>query len=263
MLGAIAGDIIGSVHEASGTKAKRFPLFDPDSRFTDDTVLTVAVADVLLDGGDFASAFHDYFRAYPAAGYGGTFLSWALNRRTEPYNSWGNGSAMRVSPVAYAAPTLDAVLDLARRSAEVTHDHPEGIRGAQATAAAVFLARTGGSKDDIRRQVGALSGYDLTGSVDSIRPGYQFDVSCQGSVPQSIIAFLDSTDFEDAIRNAVSLGGDADTMACIAGAIAEPFYGGVPDAIADEVLARLDERLRAVVARFRTRFAAGASAQPP
>ena len=254
MLGAIAGDVIGSVHERSGTKTKDFELLVPDSRFTDDTVLTVAVADCLLHGKDYVDALHDYFHAYPAAGYGGTFIRWAGYRRREPYQSWGNGSAMRVSAVAYARDTLAEVLEEARRSAAVTHDHEQGIRGAQATAAAVFLARTGASKEQIRRYTEEQFGYFLEETLDQIRPTYAFDVSCQGSVPQSILAFLESTDYEDAVRNAISLGGDADTMACIAGAIAEPFYGGVPSAIAEPVLALLEVRLRGIVWEFRERF---------
>jgi ADP-ribosylglycohydrolase len=257
MLGAIAGDVIGSVHEGAGTKTKDFPLFTPGSRFTDDTVLTVAVADCLLRRREYVDAFHDYFDAYPTAGYGGTFFWWASSRRREPYQSWGNGSAMRVSPVAFAGATLDEVLEEAKRSAEVTHNHEQGIRGAQATAAAVFLARTGSSKEQIRRYTEEQFGYFLDETLDELRPTYQFDVSCQGSVPQAIIAFLESTGFEDAVRNAISLGGDADTMACIAGAIAEAFYGGVPPHITEPVLATLDDRLRNVVSDFRQRFGSG------
>jgi ADP-ribosylglycohydrolase len=254
MLGAIAGDVIGSVHEGARTKTKSFPLLTPDSAFTDDTVLTVAVADCLMKRGNYIDALHDYFHHYPDAGYGGTFFLWASSRRREPYQSWGNGSAMRVSPVAWACSTLDEVLAEAKRSAEVTHDHEQGIRGAQATAAALFLARTGASKEQLRSAIEDRFGYFLDERLDEIRPTYHFDVSCQGSVPQSILAFLESNDFEDAIRNAISLGGDADTMACIAGAIAEAFYGGVPKPIAEAVLERLDDRLRKVVVEFRERF---------
>jgi ADP-ribosylglycohydrolase len=221
---------------------------------TDDTVLTVAVAECLLRGRDYVDAFHEYFDAYPLAGYGGSFLWWAASRRREPYNSWGNGSAMRVSPVAYAYSTLEDVLTEARRCAEVTHNHREGIRGAQATASAVFLARTGNSKEQIRRYIEERFEYFLDESLDQIRPTYHFDVSCQWSVPQSILAFLESHGFEDAVRNAISLGGDADTMACIAGAIAEAYYGGVPAAIAENVLARLDHHLRSVVQEFREHY---------
>jgi ADP-ribosylglycohydrolase len=255
MLGAIAGDVIGSVHEVARTKTKNFPLLTPKSRFTDDTVLTVAVADCLLHGRDYVDTLHHYFHNYPNAGYGGTFWLWASERRRQPYQSWGNGSAMRVSPVAHVGTTLDEVLAEATRSAEVTHDHKEGIRGAQATAAAIFLARTGSSKEEIRRYITEQFDYFLDETLDDLRPTYPFDASCQGSVPQSIIAFLESTDYEDAVRNAVSLGGDADTMACIAGAIAEAFYGGVPAAITEPVLAVLDDHLRGVVVEFRQRFA--------
>jgi len=254
MLGAIAGDVIGSVHQGTRTKTKDFPLLTPQSRFTDDTVLTVAVADCLLHGREYMDALHDYFHAYPNAGYGSTFWLWASSRRREPYMSWGNGSAMRVSPVAYVGTTLEEVLAQAKRSAEVTHNHAEGIRGAQATAAAVFLARTGNSKEEIRRYIEERFGYFLDETLNDLRPTYQFDASCQWSVPQSVIAFLESTGYEDAVRNAISLGGDADTMACIAGAIAEAYYGGVPAAIAESVLARLDDRLRSVVRKFYSRY---------
>jgi ADP-ribosylglycohydrolase len=254
MLGAIAGDVIGSVHEGSGTKTKDFDLFDQHCRFTDDTVLTVAVADCLLNRRDYVDVFHEYFDEYPTAGFGQTFFWWAASKQREPYNSWGNGSAMRVSPVAYAFDTLEEVLAEAQRSAEVTHNHEHGIRGAQAVAAAIFLARTGSTKDQIRQFIEERFDYFLDDTLDQIRPTYQFDVSCQWSVPQSIIAFLESDSVEDAIRNAISLGGDADTMACIAGAIAEPFYDGVPAEIADPVLELLDERLSDVVMEFRERY---------
>lgn len=204
MIGAIAGDIIGSVHEGAGTKTKDFPLFVEDSRFTDDTVLTIAVADRLLHGGNYVDLFHEYFHAYPRAGYGASFIRWAGYRRREPYNSWGNGSAMRVSPVGLA--------------------------------------------------VESQFQYDLSSRLDDIWEEYTFDVSCQGSVPQSIIAFLESTDYEDAVRNAISLGGDADTMACIAGGIAEAFYGGVSTEIQEMGLVLLDERLRDTIAEFYDRF---------
>ena len=254
MLGAIAGDIIGSVHEGTGTKTREFPLFHRLARFTDDTVLTVAVADRLLNGGDYVDRFHDYFHTWPNAGFGGMFYQWAAARFRDPYYSFGNGAAMRVSPVGFARDTLDEVLAEAKASAEVTHDHPEGIRGAQATAAAIFLARSGHSKEDIREQIAQRFGYDLERTLAEIRPHYRFDVTCQGSVPESIIAFLESDDYEDAIRNAISLGGDADTMACITGGIAEAAYGGVPQDIADEALERLDPRLREVVEAFEERF---------
>ena len=254
MIGAIGGDVIGSVHEGAGTKTKAFTLFAEGCQFTDDTVLTVAVAEQILRGGEFTDLFHGYLQAYPQAGYGGGFIQWAVRADREPYNSWGNGSAMRVSPVGIAYDSLDQVLAQARRSAEVTHNHPEGIRGAQATAAAVFLARTGSAKREIKTYIEREFGYNLSEHLDDIRRIYSFDVSCQGSVPQSIIAFLESDSYEDAVRNAISLGGDADTMACIAGGIAEAYYGGVPDLIRVQTLAALDERLRAVVDEFVERF---------
>jgi len=245
------------------TKTKDFPLFVPDSRFTDDTVLTIAVAERMLrsDRG-YVDLFHAYFAAFPKVGYGQSFIDWAEERRREPYNSWGNGSAMRVSPVGTACNTIDEVLAEARRSAEVTHNHPEGIRGAQATAAAIFLARTGCDKRGIKAHVEREFGYDLSLRLDEIRDDYLFDLSCSGSVPQSIMAFLESYDYEDAVHNAISLGGDADTMACIAGGIAEAYYGGVPKAIGDKVLDLLDGRLRGVVDEFTDRFASRLSSGP-
>lgn len=254
MIGAIAGDVIGSVHEGAGTKTKDFPLFDAYCRFTDDTVLTLAVASRLLHGGDYVDLFHEFFHAYPHAGYGGTFIRWSLARSRDPYNSWGNGSAMRVSPIGFACASLEEVMARARESAAVTHDHPEGIRGAQATAAAIFLARTGRTKADIKSHVEREFGYRLSDRLDDIREAYEFDVSCQGSVPQSIIAFLESESYEDAIRNAISLGGDCDTMACIAGGIAEAFHGPVPEEIGTRVLAKLDPRLRGIALEFIDRY---------
>jgi ADP-ribosylglycohydrolase len=250
MIGAIAGDVIGSVHEGAGTKTKDFPLFHEYCRFTDDTVLTLAVANQLLKGGDYVDAFHEFFHAYPHAGYGGTFIRWAGYRHRGPYNSWGNGSAMRVSPIGFAFDSLDEVMAQARASAEVTHNHAEGIRGAQATAVAILLARMGREKADIKRHIETEFGYQLSDRLDDIREAYAFDVSCQGSVPQSIIAFLESENYEDAIRNAISLGGDADTMACIAGGIAEAFYGSVPDDISAPVFDLLDARLRDIAVEF-------------
>lgn len=254
MLGAIAGDTIGSRHEWIATKTTDFELLHPDCTFTDDSVLAIAVADCLLHGRHYVDAFHEYFHAFPGRGYGGGFHRWAAARDRAPYNSWGNGSAMRVAAVGFAFDTLDAVRAEARRSAEPTHNHPEGVKGAEATAAAIFLARTGHGKDDIRQRIVDAFGYDLNRHVEDIRPHYKFNESCQGTVPEGIIAFLDSTSYEDAIRNAISLGGDADTLACITGGIAEAFYGGVPREIEDWTMARLDERLREVVVEFRNRF---------
>ena len=217
-------------------------------------MLTVAVAETILNGGDYTSQLHKYYELYPRAGYGQSFATWAKTKQQKPYNSWGNGSAMRVSPVGFACDSLAHVWAEAKRSAAVTHNHPYGIRGAQATAAAIFLARKGHGKRSIKRYVEEMFGYNLQASIEEIRPRYVFDISCQGSVPQSIIAFLESNNYEQAVRNAISLGGDADTMACIAGGIAEAFYGGVPRAIKKQAMALLDRRLRRVVKKFSRRY---------
>jgi len=254
MIGAIAGDIIGSVYERFPIKTKDFPFFGPRCRFTDDTVLTVAVAAAILSGKPYTAAIQEIGRRYPDAGYGGAFIRWLYHPDPQPYNSWGNGAAMRVSPVGFAFDTEMDVLAHAREAAAISHDHPEGIKGAQATALAVFMARTGHSKKKIRTQLTECFGYDLDRRVADIRPDYRFDVSCQGSVPEAIVAFLDSTSYEDAVRNAVSLGGDSDTQACIAGGIAQAFYGGVPARIRDQVERILPPELWAIAARFDRRF---------
>jgi ADP-ribosylglycohydrolase len=256
MLGAIAGDMIGSIYEFDNIKTKDFPLFGTDNEFTDDSILTVAIADAILNQSDYAASLKHYFRRYPnpMGSYGGRFLQWAASDEAEPYNSWGNGSAMRVSAIGFAFNNLETVLREAKRSAEVAHNHPEGVRGAQSTAATIFLARTGHSKDEIKTYIESIFAYHLSNTLDEIRPTYRFDVSCQGSVPQAIIAFLESTDFEDAIRNAISLGGDSDTIACITGGIAQAFYGEVPAAIAQEVWQRLDQPLRQVAETFMSRY---------
>ena len=254
MLGAIVGDVIGSVHEGAGTKTKAFSLFVPGSTFTDDSVLTVAVADWILTGQNLVDLLHTYTHAYPRRGYGGMFYRWASARVREPYNSFGNGAAMRVSPVGFAFETIEEVLAWSERSAAVTHSHPEGIRGAQATAAAIYFARRRQAKDQIRCTLESQFGYDLHLRLDQIRPTYGFDETCQGTVPQALAAFFESTSYEDAIRNAISLGGDADTLACITGGIAEAYYGGVPQDLAARAMAMLDQRLVAIVDRFRERF---------
>lgn len=253
MIGAIAGDIIGSIHEGAATKTKHFELFGPDHRFTDDTVLTVAVAEWILRGSDLIDVFHDYVHRYPQAGYGGAFIQWALQRSRRPYHSWGNGSAMRVSAVGFACDSVEEVMQRAEQTASVTHDHPEGIRGAQATATAIFLARSGQTPREIASEIERIFGYDLSTPLADIRPGYAFDVSCQGSVPPAIRAVVEASGYEDAIRNAISLGGDADTMACIAGGIAEACWG-VPAEIQQRALRCLDDRLRSVVEEFQQRY---------
>lgn len=254
MIGAIAGDIIGSVFERHPIKTTSFPLFSKSSRFTDDTVLSLAVADAILNKIDYATALKSYGRKYPNAGYGMSFYSWMQSPETKPYNSWGNGSAMRVSPVGFAFDSTEDVLREAERTAIVTHNHPEGIKGAQATALAIFLARQGASKEEIRKQIGYRFSYDLDRSLDEIRPSYFFDVSCQRSVPESIIAFLESKDFEDAVRLAISLGGDSDTMGCIAGGIAHAYYGKIPLKISDQVKLRLPQEFMLIVDQFNATF---------
>jgi ADP-ribosylglycohydrolase len=250
MLGVMAGDIIGSVHEYIATRSYDFPLFDDRSRFTDDTVLTVATASAILSGTPYEDAYRSFGRRYPKAGYGGHFYQWLMADQPRPYHSWGNGSAMRVAPVGLAFDSVEAVLREAERTSVVTHNHPEGVKGAQATALAVFLARTGATKEEIRDELARRFEYDLGRTVAEIRPSYRFDVSCQGSVPEAIVAFLDSRDVEDAIRLAVSMGGDADTMAAIAGGIAQAFYGHLPSAIVRGVRSRLPAEFLEVVDAF-------------
>ncbi len=279
MLGAIVGDVVGSVYEWHNIKTKEFPLFRDDCHFTDDTVMTCAVAEAVMSGGqkdDFIDAMKKYGRLYPNVGYGGRFREWIKSDDREPYCSYGNGSAMRVSPCAWMMDCgfMDRTgmwssegSACAELSAAVTHNHPEGIKGAMATADAIFLSRyffhgygdtdemsfkdnQAKCKELIREHVEAEYGYDLSITLDEIRPTYHFDSSCQGSVPQAIIAFLESTDFEDAIRNAISLGGDSDTIAAITGSIAEAAYG-IPDWIKRKTFTYLDEPLRDVLQRWR------------
>ena len=254
MKGAIIGDIVGSRLERSGPKTTDFDLFTTECRFTDDTVLTIAVADAILEQKPYEDAILEYARAYPDAGYGGTFRRW-MNMELGPdeeYRSWGNGSAMRVSPVGWLFNDLETVLAQAKASALPTHGHPEGVKGAQAIAAAIFLARQGGGKEDIRQYVTQTFGYNLRRTVEEIRPDYAFDVSCQGSVPEAIIAFLDSKDLVHAIRLAVSLGGDTDTQAAMAGSIAEAFYGPVAPALEEVMNAFLPNAFVDVIGRFET-----------
>ena len=249
MIGAIIGDIVGSKYEFNNIKTKEFPLFSEGCSFTDDTVLTIAVADWLLDGGDLAERLVAYGRAHPHQAYGGMFGRWLRGGSHEPYNSWGNGSAMRVSAVAWVATDEAEVMALAKSSAEVTHNHPEGVKGAQATALAVWMALQGAPPEDIRAAITERFGYDLTESVDSIRTWYRFDESCAGTVPQAIICALDAMDFEDAIRNAISIGGDSDTIAAITGGVAEAMFG-VPKAIEEKARPYLSEELDEIVSRF-------------
>lgn len=239
MIGAIAGDVIGSIFERGGEKNYDFPLFSANSTFTDDTVHTLAVAEAIQNDLPFEICIRQWSRDFKNRGYGGMMGQWIADSKMGPYNSFGNGSGMRVSPVGFAYSDLETVLHMAEKSALPTHNHPEGIRGAQAVAGAVFLANTGKSKNDIRQFITENIGYDLNYTISAIRPVYEFDVTCQGSIPESILCFLESTDVESAIRLAVSMGGDTDTMACMAGAIAGAFYKEFPQTM----LAELEERL--------------------
>jgi len=256
MIGAIAGDIIGSAYEFHPTYDADFPLFPPQARFTDDTILTLAVAEALLTDAEYSTRIRVWGRRYPDGGYGGRFSAWLAAKAAGPYGSYGNGSAMRVAPAGFAAQSLDEALELARASAIVTHDHPEGIKGARAVAGAIFLARSGNSKEDIRDWIRRDCGYRLDRTLDEIRPGYGFDETCPGSVPEAITAFLESGDWLDAVRKAVLLCGDADTLACIAGGIAQAFYGTMPEAIIRQTRAMLDAPLRTILDRFEAAYPA-------
>lgn len=260
MLGAIAGDMIGAPYEFDRSpKVKEFPLFQSGTEFTDDSVMSIAVAEALLSCGKDAdsetmekqliSSMKKWGRDYPNAGYGASFIHWLFSASDRPYGSYGNGSAMRVSAVGWLYDTLEKTEEIAGITSEISHNHPEGIKGAQSTAACIFLARTGHSKQEIRDYVTSRFGYDLSRTCDEIRPGYHHVESCQETVPEAITAFLEGESFEDVIRTAVSLGGDCDTLTCIAGGIAQAYYG-MPEAIREEVLARLDQPMKEVVFRF-------------
>ena len=259
MFGAILGDIIGSPYEFDrGNKTKDFPLFCPRSKYTDDSVMTIAVAKALMDTigkkddeirNALIESMQAWGEAFPWAGYGGMFSRWLRSRHPEPYGSYGNGSAMRVSSAGWLYDTLEETRHIARLTAEVTHNHPEGIKGAEAVASAIFLARKGSSKEEIRDYIVAEFGYDLSRTCDEIRPGYHHVENCQQTVPEAITAFLEGKDFEDVIRTAVSLGGDCDTLTCIAGSMAEAFYG-VPEDLAEACRDRLPADMRAVLKRF-------------
>lgn len=261
MYGAILGDMIGSPYEFDqGGKTKEFPLFREESRFTDDSVMTIAVAEALMGLAQDADektihravtdAMQFWGRKYPDAGYGLRFRKWLdEGQDPKPYNSWGNGSAMRVSAVGWLFDTIRETRRYAKLTSEVTHNHPEGIRGAEAAASAIFLARTGAAKDEIRAYITEEFGYDLSRTCDEIRPGYHHVESCQETVPEAITAFLEGNDFEDVIRTAVSLGGDCDTLTCISGSVAEAFYG-VPEGLKEECRRRLPEDLLEILDRF-------------
>jgi ADP-ribosylglycohydrolase len=290
VIGAIAGDIIGSVYERHNVKTVDFDLFCHKSRFTDDSVLTLATMDALLNQRNYTESYQLFGRNYPHRGYGGNFRSWIRSENPEPYNSFANGSAMRVSPVGWYGNSIDEVMAEAQKSAEVTHNHPEGIKGAQATAAAIFLARNGKTKEEIRSYIvdtfGKSNGgnsrikiqndgkirvkknhddtdpndreefldYRLQRTVDEIRPYYTFDITCEGSVPVAILCFLESKDFENAIRLAISVGGDSDTIACITGGIAEAYYQKIPDNIIENVLKFLPKELVQIIEDFSLKY---------
>ena len=260
MYGAILGDMIGAPYEFDmGDKTKDFPLFVKTSQFTDDSVMTIAVAEALLDTmgktddeirAALVSSMQKWGHKYPHAGYGARFIGWLRDADPQPYGSYGNGSAMRVSSAGWLFDTLEQTRKAASLTSVVTHNHPEGIKGAEATASAIFLARTGHSKDEIRDYIVREFGYDLSRTCNQIRPTYHHVESCQETVPEAITAFLEGEDFEDVIRTAVSLGGDCDTLTCIAGSMAEAFYG-VPEDMIAECRNRLPEDMLAVLDRFR------------
>ena len=261
MYGAILGDIIGSPYEFDqGNKTKDFPLLSEDSYFTDDTVMTIAVAEAFLDAADdeevirqrLIQSMQKWGHRYPHAGYGVRFNHWLRQKNPLPYNSFGNGSAMRVSAVAWLYHDLETVRRMARLSAEVTHNHPEGIKGAEATASAIFLGRTGHSKAEIKAYIETEFHYDLSRACDEIRPDYHHVESCQETVPEAITAFLEGESFEDVIRTAVSLGGDCDTLTAIAGSMAEGFYG-IPEALKQACAERLSDDLHHILTRFTER----------
>ena len=260
MYGAILGDIIGSPYEFDlGDKTKDFPLFSMNSTYTDDSVMTLAVAQALMDSNPWASdeqirsqlvyRMQQFGREFPDAGYGGMFIRWLQEEDPQPYGSFGNGSAMRVAAAAWLFDDLDTVRRMARLSAEVTHDHPEGVKGAESVATAIFMARTGSTKTQIKACMEQEFGYDLRRTCDEIRPDYHHVETCQETVPEAITAFLEGESFEDVIRTAVSLGGDCDTLTCIAGSIAEGFYG-VPEDLKQECRERLPDELLAVLEDF-------------
>lgn len=250
LYGTICGDIIGSWHESASTKKYNFKLFTEMSRFTDDTVCTIGIADALIQNEPFEHRLRHWCLKYPRSGYGKMFRSWIFSYIKEPYNSWGNGSAMRVSPIGAYANTLDECLTLAQQSAEITHNHPEGIKGAQAVASTIFLALHGSDKGEIRNYIERQFGYNMSRRYEDIQPDYRFRISCQKSVPESIIAFLDSTDYESAIRMAVAYGGDADTMAAISGGIAAAYYGEIPQFILNQCKTILPNELNLVIDKF-------------
>lgn len=262
LISAILGDIAGSIYEFSPHKSVNINLQDHHMDYTDDTIMTIAVADWLLNDKSHTKAelvrkMQEWGRKYPhpMGAYGTMFSQWLNSDSPKPYNSWGNGAAMRVSAVGFAFNSLEETLEIAKKTAEVTHNHPEGIKGAQATAAAIYLARTGSTKEEIRKYISSKFGYNLHRTCEEIRPTYTFDGSCQGSVPESIIAFLDSKDYEDALRLCISLGGDADTMGAITGAIAGAYYRKISITLYEFGVSKLPDDINNIVSRFDDEFA--------
>ncbi len=259
MYGALLGDMIGSPYEFDrGKKTKDFPLFRKDSTWTDDSVMTIAVADALMAARGkspeeireaLVQSMRRWGQKYPFAGYGGMFAKWLYAKDPQPYGSYGNGSAMRASAAGWLYGTLEETREAARLTAEVTHNHAEGIKGAECTACVIFLARTGKTKEEIRAYVTSAFGYDLSRTCDEIRPAYRHVESCQETVPEAVTAFLEGNSFEDVIRTAVSLGGDCDTLTCIAGSMAEAYYG-VPEEMKAECRKRIEPEMREVLDRF-------------
>ena len=249
MLGAIIGDIVGSIYEFGNHRSRKFTFFGHGADFTDDTVCTIAVADALLHGGDPAQALHEWCGRYPGRGYGGMFANWLTTSNRKPYNSFGNGAAMRASPAGFLGRTLDEALLMARMVTEVTHNHPEGLKGAAATAHAIFLARRGATPSHIRETIKDTYRYDLSRTVDEIRPQYGFNETCQKTVPEALICALEASGFEDAIRNAISIGGDSDTVGAIAGGVAEALYG-IPEQLTREATSRLPCEMIAILEKM-------------
>ncbi len=254
MLGSIAGDVIGSVYEKKNVKSKVFDLFSNGSHFTDDSVLTVAVADAIINEREYGKVILEYVQNYPNLNFGSFVKIWSMNDGKELGESWGNGSAMRVAPIGFAYNSMEKVLHEAEISSRCTHNHPQAIKASLATAAAVFLARTGKNKDEIKRFIENNFKYNLDERLNKLREYYKLDLSAEGTVVPALISFLESDSFEDAIRNAISLGGDSDTIACITGGIAEAYYKGVPKEIKDEVWKRLDENLQIRIELFYKKY---------
>lgn len=254
IFGAIAGDVIGSTYEFKNEKSTNINIFVEDSKFTDDTVLTIAVADAILNNKDFGKTIWEYGNKYFDCGYGGSFIKWLTDENPQPYDSWGNGSGMRVSPVGWAYSSLEQTLEAAKKSAECTHNNPEGIKGAQVVASAIYLARNGFSKIAIKDYITAAFGYDLNFKLDDIREKYKFYVSCQNSIPQAIVAFLESSNFESAIRLAISIGGDSDTISAMAGSVSIAYYNEIPDNIYNFVKSKLPQEFIDIIEQFNEKY---------